>query len=389
MKFSTYVTTPLDIERCEKAKGVVEVLIEPALLAQQGKLSKEDVEGLISLVHETSLKPVLVWDILMTDSSFHQVCDELRAWDFGCFGATRVKDLGAADWMQSNHPDVPIQLLLEGSSHNLEAIKGWVEYFGSQLEKIVLSIELPEKKLIQYCEQVPVKFEVLGAGPILLFYSPRYLLSRVLAPEDDDTNAEFWMDAVASSEEFQGRAFVTKQTPHGTLMFLDKDQFILDKLEKLDAAGIDTVRIDLHHLSESRDATDGIDEICQLVWENAPSVRRRWPRRTLTPFFRANATSKQFERCKSKLHMLRDETCLAQVISGARRKFLAIYSLRAFDPSQKKSMVLPSGEELDFPDVEFRDSRGVVVEQCEADSILIVPWIRKACSGALIRGLGD
>lgn len=389
MKFSTFVKTPLDIKRCEDAPNVKEVLIEPALIAQQGELSKAEIESLISLVHERSLKPVLVWDILMTESSFCNICNDLRRWSLDRFGAIRVKDLGAAEWIMSNYPDIPLQLSLEGNSHNVDSIRGWVEYYGNQLEKIVLSIELPEKKLIQYCKEVPMKFEILGAGPILIFYSPRHLLSRVLAPEDEDSNSDLWMYATSSSEESQGREFMTKQTPHGTLMFLDKDQFILDKLENLEAAGIDTVRIDLRHLSENRDAANGIEEICQRIQEKDPSVRKWWPRKTLTPFFRTNATSKQFKRLKSKLHVLRDESCLAQVISGESGKFLTLYSLREFDTTQKKSIVLPSGEELNFPDIAFKDSRGKAVQLCEADSVLITPWVRKACNGALIKGVVD
>jgi len=387
MKFSTYVRTLQDIRRCESTRFVEEVLIEPALIAQQGDLTKVEVECLNDHLRKSRLKSVLVWDVLMTGSSFDRICQELRDGSLDCFGAVRVKDLGAAAWLQSNYPDIPLQLILEGSSHNLEAMMGWIEYFGNQLEKIVLSIELPEKKMVRYCKEVPVKFEVLGAGPILIFNSPRRLLSRVLSPEEDDSNPDPWLKSVSFSEESQNRKFATKQTPHGTLMFLDKDHFILDRLENLEASGIETVRIDLRDLSENGEAACGIERICQLVQEKDPSVRKWWPKKTLTPFFRSNGTTKQLKHLKSELHALRDESCLAQVISGEKGNHVVLYSLREFDTSQKKTMILPSGEELAFPDFEFRDSRGMVVKKCEADRVFVVPWIRKACNGALIKRL--
>ncbi len=387
MKISTYAATALDIERCRKAPDLEEVMIEPALLALEGRLSMDDAERLGTLARGSSLKPVLVWDVLMTHSTFQATCADLKRRDLDRFDAIRVKDLGAAAWLQSNHPGTPLQLILEGNSHNMEAIKGWVEHFGDQLETVVLSIELPEKKLIQYCEEIPTKFEILGAGPILIFYSPRHLLSRALMPEESVSNAELWMTATSSSEESQGRAFVTKQTPHGTLMFLNKDQFILDKLQNLEDAGLDTVRVDLRDRGECLDAASGIEDTCRLIRKKDPSIRRRWPRRTLAPFFGANATSKQFERLKSKLHALRDESCLAQVISGENGKFMVLYAIRGFDSAQAKQLVLPNGEVLAFPPIKFLDSRGKAVERCEANRVFVISWVRKACNGALVRDL--
>ncbi len=77
MKFSTYVTSALDVQRCERADGLDEVLIEPAPLAQLGTLSKAEAEELAELVGRGRMKPVLVWDILMTESSLTKTCQDL------------------------------------------------------------------------------------------------------------------------------------------------------------------------------------------------------------------------------------------------------------------------------------------------------------------------
>ena len=408
MQFNTFVSSILDIERCVNAPNLQEVLLEPVLLARLGKLSENRVHSLASVAVQRGLRPVLVWDVLMPERVMTIVCEKLRQWDLiRCFGAIRVCDPGAAYWLKTHFPQMPLQFIAETGNHNLESLRGWCDIFSGSLERLVLSIELPEEKLVEYCQTLPVACELLGVGQILLFYSPRSLLAehlptphkegRKLEIDSEDEadllynhihpDSPLHLEANAAFAEAPNRHFPTLETAHGTFMFLDKDQFILDKLDALRTAGLHTVRLDLRHLGQQGNVAPDVDRICRQISEDPTSLRVTWPQETRAPFFKANRTTALFPRMKSKLFKYRNDVCLAEIVTGEGGKYVVFYTLRSFEVSLIKSIMLPTGEEIEVPQgVSFRNLNGELLDVFEPEQVLITDWIKKAMPGALLLG---
>ena len=408
MNLNTFASSTRDIEQCAVASALDgnprldEVLIEPALLARQGVLSMGKATELALSAVAHGLRPVLAWDILLPEREMAALAPQLLRWDVEPFAAIRVSDIGAAAWIRQEWPSMPIQLLVEAGSHNREALLGWCQAFGDALERLILSIELPEEKLIDYSRTLPVACEVLGAGPILLFYSPRSLLASPLRHPlrqevDEGEDVDVWIAATAVSEHTHARQLPTIETRHGTFLFLDRDQFILDRLDGLRAGGLQTVRIDLRHLSRGdrhKDDTPGdeihsaaqIVEICRKLRDDPKALRASWPRPTRAPFFRTNRTTAQFSRMKSQLHRYRDEACLAEVVASERNRYVAYQALQSFRVEAAQRILLPTGEERPLPRrTRFRTPAGEFVEECQADQIIITDWIGRTVPGSLLR----
>lgn len=380
MQFNTFVASIADLDRCVNAPGLQEVLLEPALLARQGHLSPDAVQTLAGEAAQRGLRPVLVWDALMPERVMRSVCEQLSTWNLEVFGAIRVSDPGVAYWLQSQVPQMPLQLIVETGNHNLEALVGWCQIFAGTLERLILSIELPEAKLIEYCQKLPVACELLGVGQILLFYSPRSLLASHLETDDESLAT-----TVAFADAPQ-RPFPTVETAHGTCMFLDKDQFILDRLSGLKSAGLHTVRLDVRHLSQDGDAASGVDRLCQQILSDPAALRVEWSRPTRAPFFNANRTDALFPRMKSKVEQYRAD-CLAEVISGEKAKYVVFQTRRSGDRSQIQRILLPTGEAIDVaPELTFRTVNGETIHTFEAEQILVTDWIKKAVPGSLLMG---
>ncbi len=385
MNFNTFATSIIDIKQAAQARDVTEILLEPELLARQGRLSEQETHVLAMAGKEHQLRIVLVWDALMPDHLFTQICNELTHWDLSVYNAVRVCDLGAAQWIQSTFPHLPLQLIVETGSHNLPALQGWCNFFAPTLERLVLSIELPEEKLVEYCQQLSVPCEVLGVGQILLFYSPRTLLAKHISPDAKDDDL-LYIDGYVASERANFRPFPTVETRHGTLMFLDKDQFILDRLVALREAGLHTVRLDVRHLSQPGHAATDIVQICNDIFMDATALGKAWPRPTRAPFFKANKTTAQFDRMKSKLHAYRDKKSLAELIGSEKGKYVVFQALRPFAVTAAQQLLLPSDEAVDLSKtLLFRDLHGQPIAHVEAGQILTTGWIKKACAGALLR----
>jgi len=382
-RWITFVRSSEDVLRCAAIEDMQEVLIESAAFARQGRLSDQDALSLAVLAREHDLRPVFVWDILMPEEVMSQVSKHLLELDLTAFSAIRVRDIGAAAWLEEYFPDKSIQLVLDDGNHNLEGLLGWCEIFGERLERIVLSNELPRQKLEEYCTKLPVKCEILGVGRIMLFYSPRPLLSKNFHSKEGES--ALWIESISASKESKEKPFPTIETMHGTMMFLHKDRFVLDRLDTLWEAGLHAVCIDLRHLSESSHAASDIQNLCARLQKGDTTIRADWPNATLAPFFKSNNSTAQFYRLKSKLHVLRDETCLAQLVAGQNGEYVAYFTLRPFSIEEVGSIVLPSGEEIPFPWESFQDTFGNTLKGCQAEQLVVTPWIKKACSGALLR----
>ncbi|MBD2461313.1 U32 family peptidase [Oscillatoria sp. FACHB-1407] len=386
MQFNTFASSSRDLERCAHAPQLQEVLLEPALLARQGRLGEAEVQSLALEATQRGLRPVLVWDIVMTERMLSVVSDRLQRWDLRRFAAVRVSDVGAAYWLTTHAPEMPLQLIVETGNHNLEALQGWCELFGTSLERLILSIELPEKQLVEYCQSLPVACELLGVGQILLFYSPRSLLSAHISNPQEEENAPY-LETTVAFEESPQRPFPTVETAHGTLMFLDKDQFILDRLEALKAAGLHTVRLDLRHLGRDGDMAIDIDRICQQILDDPVVLRKQWVRETRAPFFNANRTTSLFNRMKSKLDDYNTPQRLAEVVAAEKGQYLVFYTTQSFHVSHIKSIVLTTGEELPLPqNLVFRDIHNETVEAIAPQQLIITEWIKKVVSGSLLIG---
>jgi putative protease len=386
MQFNTFVSSSRDLERCVKAPQLHEVLLEPALLARQGKLGEAEVQSLALEATQRGLRPVLVWDIVMTERMLSVVSDRLKQWDLGRFAAVRVSDVGAAHWLKTHAPEMPLQLIVETGNHNLEALQGWCDLFASSLERLILSIELPEKQLVQYCQTLPVACELLGVGQILLFYSPRSLLSAHISNSSDEDDVPY-LETTVAFEETPQRPFPTVETAHGTLMFLDKDQFILDRLETLKAAGLHTVRLDLRHLGREGDVAIDVDQICQQILDDPVALRKQWVRDTRAPFFNANRTTSLFDRMKSKLDDYDTPVRLAEVVAAEKGQYLVFYTARSFGMPDIQAIVLPTGEELPLPqDFILRNHDNEPIEAIAPEQLIITDWIKKVVSGSLLIG---
>jgi putative protease len=383
MKFNTFITSKEDIQACVQAPGLDEVLLEPRELCREGRLALTDAIALAHEARAAGLEPVLVWDILMTQGEFSAKTENLRSVPTGLFAAVRTQCPGAARWVREQMPHMPLQIILENSNHNMPGLQRWIAAL--KPERVVLSTQIPEERLIECCQKLATECEILGAGKILLFYSKRQLLHGQVG-EGEETVDNRWIYADSASEESSSRPFPTIENDHGTFMYLNKDHFILDKLERLKGGGISMVRIDLRDLQDDTHAARGIAELCRMALSGDAALESAWPRPTAAPFFKRNRTDKQFARMKPQTRLLRDNNCLAEVVSVERGEELGLFALRAFEPSKisEYAFVLSDGREIPTTIELFRDLAGAPATQCHPYRLLRCRYVKGVPAGALL-----
>ncbi len=379
MQFNTFVSCREDILSCAQSKYIKEVLLEPSLLAREGRLTVSEARELALYAHSLGLRTVLVWDILLTEEDLAECAKGIAQVGPEIFSAIRVQCSGAARFLKEHYPSSKVQLIAEVAHCNLRTLQLWCEILGPQLERIILSIQLPAEKIAEYARLLPVPCEILGIGRILLFYSRRNLLKKNFGDL-----GESWREVLAESEESHNRPFPVIDNTHGTFMYLDKDQFVVHRLAELKNGIPDYLRVDLRHLSEFPNSASNIVKIVSQALDSPDLLRESWPRPTIAPFFKSNLTTKQFKFLNSELRYSRDEKCVAEVVSTERDKHAVLRVIQPFSLPGQFRAVDPSGVELCYEFDSVKNLEGQKITHTESDQIVLVPWMRKISTGALV-----
>ena len=171
MKFNTYLDNKKTLKLIHDT-SIREVILEHKTLSRMGRLDTDSLLSLTDAALESGLSPILQWDTLCTESNFENCIKLLDDLPLSKFAAIRVQDIGAAEWVRHELPEIPIHFIAETGNHNLTGLLRWHEYFGQQLQRFALSSELPISTLVNYCRSLTVPCEILATGRVLLFYTP-------------------------------------------------------------------------------------------------------------------------------------------------------------------------------------------------------------------------
>lgn len=339
MKLTTYAHTLHELNVL-KDQDFEEVILEPKALSRFGKLSPEDFISLATRAKELGLRVLLEWDILMTENVFAAKILELKNL-LSYADALRVQDPGALEWAIQNTTH-PLQFIAENGNHNLKALLGWIELSSNRLERIALSIELSKSVIEEYSQKLPVPCELLGHGRILLFYTPRPLLSA-LVPEKVTQNEE--LAALGESEESPHKGFPIVENQHGTFMFHIKEFCLVDFAEELKASGLGFFRIDQRWESPSK-----VSEISELVQNFDQSrfekFKAEYSQDLMRGFYLVNKTDVLFPKLKNSRLQQREGNYIGEVLEAEKGSHLAIMikNAKGLKSSDLLKIVHPKGD---------------------------------------------
>lgn len=358
-----------------RAAGVSELIVGHKQLSKFGNLESDSLNKLAKECRRVNIKPILEWDVLEVETSFNQSVQIISQLDLALFSAVRTQDPGAVEYLRKNHPAVKIQLLLENGNHNFVGINRWVDYLGDSLDRLVLSMELPVEVIKDYIKRLNVSIELLALGRILLFYTPRYLVSSL------NSDYKKGVEVLGSSEESPHKGFPIIENDHGTFMFHIRDQFILDYIPTLGEINLDFIRVDLRfHKNFAL-----IDDIAKLVKnfssERAEQIKETYGEKTTRGYFSVNRTDVLFDKLKNQNVQRQDQNYLGEVLEMYKGKHTAItlknpnLNLKLGD---KIVIFTPERKTLECVVSRLQNSSLVDIAEGFNDSIVLINFIKKA-----------
>lgn len=386
MKFITYADTLSQLTKLNDlfvSKKVdlnnVEVIVGTSAISRYSEATLEDLEAMVAANQKFKLPLVLEWDVLAQESLFQKNAELIARLPLHEFKAIRVQDPGALNLVKEKYSWLKVQLILENGNHNYVGLTRWSDFLGDQLDRLVLSNELSREHLKSYATELKSGLEVLVYGRILLFYSPRLLLSPLKKEELEKTLANKNIEAFGTSEESPHAGFPLIENRHGTFMFNVKDLYLLDHLEELKSLNLAAVRFDLrfdesfNHLEKMLDLYLG-----SVAHESVPEIRANHVRPMIKGFYNINKTDVLFTKLKNKRIQRMDDNYVGEIVDVERDQQIALVvksktlSIKLGDEIQ---LVTPEGKTKTMGLKSLLNTSKVSMESASTNEIVLLPFI--------------
>lgn len=377
MKCITYVESIIQLEAIINSDSISkdnhELIVGSTLFSRYSKTSLDEMLSIVSMANKNNLAVVLEWDSLNQEERFQKICLEIDRLPLHEFKAIRLQDPGAVEYIKNKYPWLKIQIILENGNHNLLGLNRWVEYLGEQCERLILSNELSREMLREYSLVITKPLEVLIFGRILLFYSPRKLLSPLEKQE-----AENQIEAFGTSEESPHSGFPLIENIHGTFMFNVKDLYLLDHLQELNEMGIQHLRVDLRFDDTFSLHAGNVFKLFKgEMTESELNIKKNHPRPLIKGFYNINKTDVLFTKLKNKRTQRQDRNYLGEIVDVERDVQLALMiKVDGIDRSKigEIKLVTPEGKEKIVQLPWMRSSLGHDVQNALKNDLVLIPY---------------
>lgn len=155
-----------------------------------------------------------------------------------------VSDPGVFQIARSLAPEIPLHVSTQSNITNSESAKFW-ERLGAK--RLVLSRELAIDEIKEIRDEVSVELECFVHGAICISYSGRCYISSFLTGRSGNrgecTNSCRW-NYTLMEETRQGQHFPVYENGRGTYVLSSKDLCMIEHLDKLADAGVDSFKIE-------------------------------------------------------------------------------------------------------------------------------------------------
>ncbi len=367
----SYVFIPRDAAELALLPEKCEVILSLAELSRRGVIREvRDGVALARSARARGLRVLLDWDALMEEPRFLQLSARVKELAAEV-DVIRVRDAGAARFVRDELTH-PLHLLLEAGHHNLLALESWRQRLGARLERVVVSPELSRQTLKAWQAQLQLPLEILALGPLLLFHSPRALLS---VTQDLPALPEEGLFASGKSLESPHKGFPLEENRHGTLMYHPKDLALLERWSELvELPGV-VLRFD--HTQTPR-ASDLLGPLLAFLAgpaeDTLSALRAAWPREWMRGYWDSNRSDVLFEKLTNQ-HLVARENLVAEVIEGQKDNWLAVQCRRQkLKVGERYQVITPLGKEKEFVVSWLKDCAWRDTAELAPGEVGFVPW---------------
>lgn len=255
------------------------------LRAFAGNFTDDEIEKAFEFLHKNNKKGYVTINILANDSDFETIDEYLNLLIKVKADGIIVSDLGLINYIRKNFPSINIHVSTQANITNSYSAK-FLEELG--VKRIVLARELNLEQIKNIHSNLNnVELEVFIHGAMCISYSGRCLLSNYLTGRDSNRGACVqacrWKYFIR--EENRDDELPIEEDQRGTYILNSKDLCLIDYLEQLKQAGVESLKIEGRMKSDYyvasvvnayRRAIDGYQDLNILHQELEKTSHRRY-----------------------------------------------------------------------------------------------------------------
>lgn len=208
--------------------------------------SLEELPGAVKLAHEWNARVFVTCNAYAHDKDLEELPAYVRALEEAGVDAVIVSDLGVLSIIKQYAPSVALHISTQASVSNAEAAK---VLYGLGARRIVCAREMSLEEIAQLKRSIPedMEVEVFVHGAMCMAISGRCLISDYLtgrsANQGHCVQPCRW-EYVLEETSRPGQYFPIEEDESGTYLMNSKDLNMLEHLDKLIEAGIDSIKIE-------------------------------------------------------------------------------------------------------------------------------------------------
>jgi putative protease len=250
-----------------------------SLRAKADNFSEEQLADAITRAHDNGIKCYVTINIFPHDRDLEPIRDHIRVLSGIKPDAVIVSDPGILEMVKREAPGIDIHVSTQANITNYESAMFW-ERQGAK--RLILSRELNINEISIIRDKINVELECFIHGAICISYSGRCYMSALLASRSGNTgectNSCRW-DYTLMEEKRPGEYFPVYENDRGTYVMSSRDLCMIEHLDKLRDAGIDSFKLEgrtkgINYIAgvvkTYREAIDRLDEGGEY------NVEKRW-----------------------------------------------------------------------------------------------------------------
>lgn len=215
------------------------------LRAFAGNFSDEEIKKAVEIAHKAGKKVYITLNIIAKDADFSGLKEYLEFLVEAKVDAVIVADIGVLSFVRKNVPSLSVHVSTQANIINSYSANLMVELGAKRL---ILARELSLEEVKQIRKNVPkeIEIEVFVHGAMCMAYSGRCLLSNYLTGRDSNHGEcvqacrwKYMVREVSRDDELE-----VQEDEKGTYIFNSKDLNMIEHLQELKEAGVDSIKIE-------------------------------------------------------------------------------------------------------------------------------------------------
>lgn len=209
-----------------------------------GNFNLDELKWAVEYAHSKNVKVYVTVNIIPHESDLDDLPDYIKYLSKIKVDAVIVADLGVVSIVKKVAPKMAIHISTQANITNSESAKVFVKMGATRL---ILAREMTLEEIKTLRQKLPnVELEAFVHGAMCISYSGRCLLSNFFTGRDANRGACVqacrWNYAIREINKEQ--EYPIEEDEHGTYILNSKDLCMIDYLDKLQQAGVNSIKIE-------------------------------------------------------------------------------------------------------------------------------------------------